>query len=570
MRVSRLFNKTLKEAPADAEVKSHDLLVRAGMIRKLASGIYSYLPLGLRVINKITKIVREEMDEANCQELLLPIIQPAELWQESGRWFVYGDELMRFKDRHQRDYCLSPTHEEVITTIVKNDVKSYKNLPLNLYQIQNKYRDERRPRFGLMRSREFYMKDGYSFDQDEQGMNERYEEMYQAYSNVFTRCGLDFRPVEADSGAIGGSKSHEFMVLAETGECLITYCDSCDYAANVERANHQKRDYITEGVSLPLEKVETKNLKSIEDVSTFLKMSPEQMIKTVVYEAIYKDRTEIICVALRGHREANEIKILNSLGALELKMATDDELKEQSGLAFGFIGPVGLNGFKILVDEEVLSITNGCTGANENDYHLINVDAKRDIKAEIIDDFHNVEEGDLCPVCGGKLKFARGIEVGQVFKLGTKYTESFNCVYLDENGKEQLMHMGCYGIGVSRTLAACVEQNYDDKGIVWPQALAPYQVIVVPVNVKDENILKTAEEIYQELKKVGLEVIIDDTKERAGVKFANSDLIGYPLRITVGKKVCDEGLVDLKIRKTGEEQEVKTEDIVAKVKEILS
>ncbi|AMP20157.1 proline--tRNA ligase [endosymbiont 'TC1' of Trimyema compressum] len=568
MRVSKLLNKTLKEAPAEAEIPSHSLLIRSGMIRKLSGGIYSYLPLGWRVLQKISNIIREEMNNSGCQELMMPIIQPAELWKESGRWYVYGDELIRFKDRHNRDYCLSPTHEEVITTIVKKETSSYKELPLNLYQIQNKYRDERRPRFGLMRSREFLMKDGYSFDKDNEGLDNSYNDMYSAYSRIFDRCGLSYRAVDADSGAIGGSSSHEFMVLANSGEALIVYCDDCEYASNIESATHKAVTYKM-GELQSIEKVATPNVKTIEEVATFLDVKKENLIKTLIYKATYKDNEQLICVLVRGHRDVNEIKLLNQLGALDIALADDEAVKKATGVEPGFLGPINLVNLPLYIDEEVLSVEDGVTGANEKDFHIIHVNGKRDMGQGTVGDYHLISEDDTCPVCGGKIHFARGTEVGQVFKLGTKYSEALDCTYLDENGKAQLMVMGCYGIGVSRTMAASVEQNHDEYGIIWPVAIAPYQVILVPVNMKDDTVVAFAEDLYATLKEKQIDVILDDTTERAGVKFANADLIGYPIRVTIGKKALYESTVDLKVRATGEVMSLGLEEAIGTIESLL-
>lgn len=569
MRVSKLFNKTLKEDPAEAEVVSHALLIRSGMIRKLSSGVFTYLPLGWRVLNKISNIIREEMNSSDCQELMMPIIQPKELWEQSGRWFVYGKELIRLKDRHDREYCLSPTHEEVITTVVKNEIRSYKDLPLNLYQIQNKYRDEVRPRFGLIRSREFLMKDGYSFNRDEESLSHTYQEMYEAYTKIFTRCGLNFRAVEADSGAIGGSSSHEFMVLADTGEAALTYCQSCDYAANMEMAVHGKRNY-ENGNDGKLEEVHTPNRKSIDEVSKFLNIKPELMLKTLVYKAIFKDDEKLICVVVRGNREVNEIKLKNAVRAIDLNLADNEEVLKATNTPIGFLGPIGLVDVYIYVDEEVMEVKNGATGALKEDYHYIGVNPRRDfLDSCIVGDYHNVDEYDYCPKCDGKLSFKRGTEVGQVFKLGKKYSEKLDCKFLDDKGVEQHVTMGCYGIGVGRTMAASVEQNNDDRGIIWPIAIAPYHVIIIPVNMKNADIVNIAEDLYKSLKKENIEVILDDTEERAGVKFANADLIGYPIKIVIGSKTLEDKTVDLKIRATGEELIVPLYEALGKIKEIL-
>lgn len=569
MRVSKLFNTTLKEAPSEAEVISHQLLIRSGMIRRLSGGVFTYMPLGWRVLNKISNIIREEMNRSGCQELMMPIIQPKELWEQSGRWDVYGQELMRLTDRHDREYCLAPTHEEVITTVVKNELRSYKELPLNLYQIQNKYRDEVRPRFGLIRSREFLMKDGYSFNATEESLEETYQEMYEAYSRIFTRCGLNFRAVEADSGAIGGSSSHEFMVLADNGEAAITYCKGCTYAANLEMATHQKRPY-DNGHEGPLEKVKTPGQKTIEEVSSFLGVQPSTMIKTLIYKATYKEEEKLIAVALRGNREVNEIKLKNKAGAIEVLLASGEEVLAALGVEIGFIGPVGLEGLPLYVDEEVLDLDSGVTGGMEKDYHYVGVKASRDFScAYIVGDFHNADLEDTCPTCGEPLLFKRGTEVGQVFKLGTKYSEKMSCTYTDENGAERPVTMGCYGIGVGRTMAASVEQNHDERGIIWPKALAPYHVVLIPVNIKNEAILEIAEDLYKSLLKENIEVVLDDTEDRAGVKFANADLIGYPLKVVIGTKSVEERTVDFKIRATGEEVVVPIKEALGKIKRIL-
>lgn len=576
MRVTRLFNNTLKEDPAEAEIVSHSLLIRSGMIRRLASGVFTYMPLGWKVLNKIAGIIRDEMNGSGCQELMMPILQPKELWEQSGRWYVYGKELVRLKDRHDREYCLSPTHEEVITTVVRNEVRSYKDLPLNLYQIQNKYRDEVRPRFGLIRSREFLMKDGYSFNKDDASLHETYQEMYDAYSRIFNRCGLNYRAVEADSGAIGGSSSHEFMVLADTGEAAIAYCGSCSYAANLEMATHAPRTYgdAADGVESPLLKVHTPDRRSIEEVTEFLGLPPEAMIKTLVYKAVFKDSEKLVCVALRGNREVNEIKLKNAAGAIDIALADGEDVLAAAGAPIGFLGPVGLKGLDLYVDEEVLSLRNGATGALEADYHFTGVNPLRDFpEGYASGDFHNVDEEDRCPKCGGSLQFKRGTEVGQVFKLGTKYSEKMDCRYLDENGREQLVTMGCYGIGVGRTMAASVEQNHDERGIIWPMAIAPYQVVLIPVNMKNEELASIAEELYGKLLAEGVEVVLDDTPERAGVKFANADLIGWPLKVVLGNRTVEDRTVELKVRETGEEAVLPIDDAVeaikAKIRELL-
>ncbi|MGN1010817.1 MAG: proline--tRNA ligase [Clostridia bacterium] len=563
MRYSKLFAPTLREVPAEAEIASHQLMLRAGMMRKVASGIYSYLPLGWRTLDKISDIVREEMDAAGAQELLFPIVQPAELWQSSGRWDVYGDEMWRVKDRHGRDFCLGPTHEEVATSLVLNEVKSYKQLPLMIYQIQNKYRDERRPRFGLMRSREFVMKDCYSFDRDESGLDVSYRLMYDAYVKIFDRCGLDYRPVRADNGAIGGSSSHEFMVLAESGEAEILYCDSCDYAANIEIAESAKGEKAEAEDMKEMEKVLTPDCRTIDDVAAFLHLDTKKSMKALFFMA---DETPVL-IFIRGDRRLNEVKVQNHLGAHLFYMGTDVDLRN-AGLVQGFIGPCGQK-IKVLVDEEIAEGRNFCCGANEEGYHLLNVNYGRDFEGEV-GHFRMVEAGERCPVCGGTLKSARGIEVGQVFKLGTKYSISMGAEYLDENGKANPFVMGCYGIGVGRTMAAAIEQNHDENGIVWPKAIAPFEVIIVPVSEKSERQMAAAEALYKDLQSRGIDVLLDDRAERAGVKFKDADLIGIPLRITVGDKSLDKGMLEYKERKTGESGLIAVENGADEVIRLLS
>ncbi|MGI6552153.1 MAG: proline--tRNA ligase [Bacillota bacterium] len=564
MRASNIFAPTLREVPAEAEVVSHQLLLRAGFIRKAAAGIYTLLPLGYRVFNKIVNIVREEMDKAGGQEVALPIIQPAEIWLESGRWHVYGSELFRLKDRHGRDFCLGPTHEEIITDLIRKEISSHRQMPLLLYQIQNKYRDEKRPRFGLMRGREFVMKDLYSFDKDEEGLAVSYQKMYQAYENVFRRCGLDFRSVEADTGAIGGSRSHEFVVLAGSGEAEIVYCAECSYAANVERA---------EGVILEksveeekeLEEVYTPAAKTIEKLVDFLGVPASKCLKTMFYLADGK----LIAVVVRGDREVNTIKLKNKLACLDLELADQETVQEKLGLAVGYVGPVGLEGVPIYLDEEASLVANGVAGANKEDYHLINVNYGRDFTATVIGDFRLLGAGDPCPKCRGQLASARGIEVGQIFKLGTKYSEAMDATFIDEHGEKRYIVMGCYGIGITRTLAATVEQNHDSKGIIWPLSLAPYHVVVVPVSNRDERQMEIAESIYQELLDEGVEVVFDDRDERAGVKFNDAELIGFPIRITVGKKTLQQGTVDINLRREGEEFSVQLDQVSKKVRSLL-
>lgn len=543
-----MYAPTLREVPSEAEIASHQLLLRAGFMRKSTNGMYSYLPLAWRVIKKIEEIIREEMDNAGAQEIMMPIMQPAEIWEESGRWGAYGAEMIRLKDRHGHEYCLGPTHEEMVTTLVKNDVRSYRQLPLNLYQIQDKFRDERRPRFGLMRSRDFIMKDAYSFDRDEAGLDKTYQIMYDAYTNIFNRCGLTFRPVEADSGAIGGNGSHEFMVLADSGEAEIVYCTECEYAADIEKAELHKIEAPAEE-ALPVAEVETPDCKTIADVCAFLNAPVEKSMKAVAFKS---EKGLILCF-VRGDHEVNEIKVVNTVGVTEVEMA-DESMLAEAGTCGGYMGPVGIDPKKaiIVVDQSVMEMHNICCGANKEGYHLLNVNPGRDFTPAYVADIRLMAEGDPCPHCGAKVGKARGIEVGQVFKLFTKYSQAMKATFLDENGKEQPMVMGCYGIGVGRTMAACVEQCNDKDGMIWPAAIAPYHVLVVPVNVKDEASYAKAEEIYAQLQHAGLEVVIDDRKERPGVKFKDADLIGYPLRVVVGPKTLTEGALEVKARKTGE------------------
>lgn len=566
MRTTNLYAPTLREVPAEAEVKSHQLMLRAGMIRKAAGGLYTYMPLAWRTIKKIEAIIRDEMDKAGGQEISMPIVQPAEIWQESGRWSVYGDEMWRVKDRHGRGFCLGPTHEEMVTTLIRDEVRSYKQLPLSLYQIQNKYRDERRPRFGLMRSREFIMKDMYSFDKDVEGMNVSYKKMYDAYTNVFNRCGLEFRPVEADNGAIGGGHSHEFTVLAEAGESNIAYCSECDYAASDEKAELKVIASAEEEMK-ELEKVSTPDAHTIEKVAEYLNLPLDKTIKAVAFQT---DTNELVLAFVRGDHEVNDVKVINLIeGAIELRMADEEAITAAGGVA-GFMSPIGIKeGTKIVVDATVMGMYNACAGANEKDFHFINVNPKRDFKDVIVADIRMIKEGDACSHCGAPVKMTRGIEAGQVFTLGTKYSESLHATFLDENGKEKPLQMGCYGIGVGRTMAAAVEQNNDADGIIWPRSIAPYEAIVVPVNAKNEDQMAVAEEIYQGLLAQGVDAIIDDRKERAGVKFKDADLIGYPMRITVSPKALEEGSVEVKIRRSGEVKMVEKANAISEIVEIL-
>ncbi|HHD2593541.1 TPA: proline--tRNA ligase [Clostridium perfringens] len=561
MKMSNMLVGTLREVPAEAEIESHKLMLRAGLMRKMAAGIYNYMPLGLKVIENVKNIVREEMNNAGAQEFLASALIPAELWQESGRWDAYGAEMFRLKDRHNRDFCLGPTHEEVFTDIVRNEIKSYKQLPLNLYQIQTKYRDERRPRFGVMRSREFIMKDGYSFDKDQEGLDLAYEKMRKAYVNIFNRCGLDAKAVAADSGAIGGSGSAEFMVKSEVGEDDVVFCTACDYAANIEKApstpEHGEKEEVME-----VEKVETPAVKSIEDLAKFFECSPKKIAKTLIFQA----DDNVVAVVLRGDREANEVKIANAIGeVIELEMASEEAVKEATGAAVGFAGPMGIKVDMLLVDQEVANMYNFIIGANETDMHLKNVNYGRDFEG-IVGDFRNVTIGEKCPECGKEITISRGTEVGHIFKLGTKYSESMGATFIDEDGKAKPFIMGCYGIGVTRTVASIIEQHNDENGIIWPLEVAPYHVSVIPANVKNEEQATKAEEIYNELRKMGVEALLDDRKERAGVKFKDSELMGIPMRITVGKMI-GEGQVEFKLRNGGEVETLSIEEVYNRVRE---
>ena len=556
MKASRMLIATLKEAPGEAIISSHILLIRAGMIRKLVSGVYNYLPLGLRTLNKIENIIREEMDNAGSQEILSSAIQPKELWEESGRWQKYGPELMRFKDRHEREFCLGPTHEEIFTDLVRTEIKSRKNLPLSLYQIQTKYRDELRPRFGLMRGREFIMKDAYSFDVDTLGLDESYATMHQAYCNIFTRLGLDYKIVLADTGAIGGTGSHQFMAISEVGESNIIYCD-CGYAADEEKAECKPTEYNNQEKELEVSKVSTPSQKSIEEISVFLNVSKKQVVKSLVYRDYAND--EFVVVLVRGDREVNEIKVVNALNIAEheIALATYDDIKSIGSIE-GFVGPVGLSNIKVLVDEEVTMMKNFVVGANEKDFHLVNVNYGRDFSG-LVGMFRKATAGDLCPVCGKPLSMERGIEVGQIFKLGTKYSEPMGCTYQDEQGKAVPMVMGCYGIGVTRTLSSIIEQYHDEYGITWPLNVAPYHAVVVPINYKDETMKDAAEKIYESLKSKGVEVILDDRDAKPGFKFKDWELIGIPYIITVGRRATEE-ICEFKTRSTMEKVELSFDD----------
>ena len=566
MRLSKYLLPTLREVPAEAEIPSHQLMLRAGLIRKLASGVYGYLPLGLKVLNNVEKIIRDGMNNHDAQELLMSALLPKEMFEVSGRWEVFGPEMFRLKDRGDRDFCLGPTHEEIFTDTVKANIRSYKQLPVTLYQIQTKYRDERRPRFGVIRSREFIMKDAYSFDRDEAGLDVSYKNMYDAYKEIFDKMELNYLIVDADSGAMGGSGSQEFMVKSDIGEDTIAYCEKCGYCANEEKAICIPANDKSDIPMADMKKVHTPNAGTIEDVTNFLGKTPQDFAKTIIYKADDK----FVAVMVRGDREVNDTKVVNALGgAIEFDLAPLDDLMRITNAKAGFAGPVNLD-IDVFVDNEVANMTNMIVGANETDYHIENVNIGRDFNPTIVGDFRNIEEGDLCPICKNeKIKTCRGIEVGHIFKLGTKYSKSMECTFLDENGKEQVPIMGCYGIGVSRCLAAIIEQNCDENGIIWPMSVAPYQAIVVPVNVKDETQNAIAEEIYKELTAKGIETIIDDRNERAGVKFNDAELIGIPLRITVGKKAGD-GIVEFKERKSGELSELSVADAIAKTLSIVN
>lgn len=564
MKQSMTLIPTLREVPADAEIKSHQLLLRAGFVRQNASGIYSYLPMAQRVLKKIETIVREEMDNAGAVELLMPALQQAELWQESGRWYTYGPELMRLHDRHTREFALGATHEEVITSLVRDEVKSYKRLPLTLYQIQTKFRDEKRPRFGLLRGREFIMKDAYSFHSSQESLDEVYDRLFTAYSNIFSRCGLDFRAVIADSGAMGGKDTHEFMVLSDVGEDTIAYSDTSNYAANIEMAPVVNTYEKSDESQKEMEKVLTENKKSIEEVVAFLNVDSSKCIKSL----LFKVDDQYVLVLVRGDHEVNDIKLKNLYAASVVELATPEETKEILGCSIGSLGPVGVNKVEIVADPAVQAIVNGVCGANEENHHFINVNAEKDFSVTKYADIRFIQEGDLSPDGQGKIVFAKGIEVGHVFKLGTRYSEAMNATFLDENGKSQPMIMGCYGIGVSRTLAAVAEQFNDDNGLVWPAQIAPFKVHLIPINLKDEAQAKLASDLYEQLKAKGLEVLMDDRAERPGVKFADSDLIGLPVRVTVGKKAA-EGIVELKVRKTGEMLEVHKDDLLQTIAGLL-
>jgi len=565
MRQSQLLIPTLREDPGEAEIVSHRLMLRAGMIRKVAAGIYTYLPLGLRVIRKVERIIREELNRTGAQEVLMPIASPAELWQETGRWDFYGKELFRLKDRHERDFCLGPTHEEVITDLVRREVRSYRQLPANFYQIQTKFRDEIRPRFGLMRGREFIMKDAYSFDADEAGAKESYRKMYEAYKAIFTRCGLTFRPVEADTGLIGGTSSHEFMVLADTGEEGIAVCDACDYAANIERAELQEHAHKPPPETLrEKRRVPTPGKKTVEEVTAFLKVPATQLVKTLLYRADGKT----VAVLIRGDHEVNEVKLRKALGATDLVMADAATVEKLTGAPVGFAGPLGLSGITMLADLAVKPLTNVVVGGNAPDAHWVDVTPGRDFTPDRYADIRNAMAGDACPRCAKPLRIVRGIEVGHVFMLGTKYSEKMKATYLDKQSQERLIVMGCYGIGVGRTAAAAIEQNHDAKGIIWPAPIAPFHVHVLPLADKGK-VLEAAIAIETELEKAGVEVLVDDRDERPGVKFNDADLIGCPYQVVIGEKNLSQGLMELKERRTGTVTKLSPADIRTRLIELL-
>ena len=563
MRTSQSLIPTLREDPGEAETASHRLMLRAGMIRKVAAGIYTYLPLGLRVLRKIETIVREEMNRAGAQEVLMPIASPAELWRETGRWDFYGKELLRFKDRHERDFCLGPTHEEVITDLIRREVRSYRQLPLNCYQIQTKFRDEIRPRFGLMRGREFIMKDAYSFDKDEAGARASYQKMYDAYSRIFTRCGLTFRAVEADTGLIGGTSSHEFMVLADTGEESIVYAEGGAYAANVERAEVAPPVQVPSEASRPLRKVSTPGARSVEAVTALLKVTPTQLVKTLLYQT----PQDLIAVLVRGDHEVNEIKVKKLLGVTALELADPAKVAAATGVPVGFVGPIGLK-LRTVADHTVKTLRNVVVGANEANAHYVDANWDRDFSVEQFADLRNAQAGDPSPKGDGSLRMARGIEVGHVFMLGTKYSKAMGAMFLDPDGKECLAVMGCYGIGVSRVAAAAIEQHHDAKGILWPAPIAPFHIHLLPLS-QSAAVSATAQTLYETLLQAGVEVLWDDREERAGVKFNDADLIGAPYQLVIGEKGLAQGTVELKERKTGTVKKIAPGEVVPQAREWL-
>lgn len=564
MRQQHYFIPTLRDVPAEAEVASHRLMIRAGLIRPLASGVYTFLPLAQRVLIKIQEIIREEMNKISAQEILMPALQPAEIWQESGRWDVYGPELVRLFDRHNRPFALGPTHEEVVTGLVRDEIKSYKRLPMTLYQIQTKFRDEKRPRYGVLRAREFIMKDAYSFDRTWEGLDKTYQAMYEAYTAIFNRLGLNFRAVEADSGAIGGTDTHEFMVLSDIGEDTIAYCSACDWAANVEKAEVTRTEYVQHGQEAPLVEVDTPGMVTISQLAEGLDISPEQIIKAVALDV----DGEPVLALVRGDFEVNEVKVKHALGASQVKLMDEEGIREKLHSFPGFIGPIGLEGVKVIADHSIKGMEDAVLGGNKKDKHFLHAKVGRDFTVDAFYDLRQITPHDPCPRCQGPIRFARGIEVGHVFKLGTKYSEALGATFLDENGKEQPMIMGCYGIGVTRLLAAVIEQHHDEQGIIWPRSIAPFDVHLIVVNMKEKEQEEVGERLYEELRGAGYEVLYDDRAERAGVKFTDADLIGIPLRIIVGKK-AREGLVELKGRRSGKTEEVPYQSLVDKLPEWL-
>ncbi len=569
MRWSESLINTLWQAPSEAEISSHKLMLRAGLIKKLAAGIYVFMPLGLKVLRKIENIVREEMDNSGALELLMPTLQPEQLWQESGRWNTIGKEMIKVQDRRERQFGLGPTHEEVVTDIIRKEIKSYKQLPVTLYQIQTKFRDEIRPRFGVIRAREFIMKDAYSFDQDIDGLNKNYKKMYNAYCKIFDKCALEYQIVEAESGIMGGNVSHEFMALADSGEDTIVHCPSCGYGANMEKAeivnNEQKK--ANKGKEKSIEKVNTPNVKTIKQLTEFLKISPKNLVKTL----IYKTNDQIVAVLIRGDREVNETKLLKLLQCVGLELANSDTIEKITGAPVGFTGPVGLKEkIKIVADNEVLNMKNFTTGANKKDAHLLNVNIERDFKIDISGDIRFITKSDQCPKCAGHIKIKKGIELGHTFKLGSKYSESMGARFIGKDGREKSIIMGCYGIGVSRIIAAVIEQNNDENGIIWPKSIAPYQVEILPVNVNDKETIQIAEKLYKKFLSEKIEVIIDDRNERPGIKFKDADLIGIPIRITIGSKKAKDNIVEIHKRDTGENKSVNVDDLLKNLTNICS
>ena len=570
MLASKLYSPTLREIPAEAEIASHQYMLKAGLIRKNGGGLYTFLPLGRKVVLKVENIIREEMNATDAQEIMMPIMQPSEIWHESGRWNAYGPEMFKLEDRHGSHYCLGPTHEELITTLIRNELRSYKQLPTTLWQMQNKYRDEIRPRFGLMRSREFVMQDAYSFDMDEDGLHQNYKVMYDAYDRIFTRCGLNFKPVEADSGQIGGNHTHEFMALAAAGEAEVVSCSKCEYAADIEKALPGTLDMPNEEAK-DVELIETPNCATIEDLAKFLAIPVEKTLKAVAFTI---DNEKVVLCMVRGDHEVNDIAVQNLIGGNDIEPATEDQLKAH-GLQPGYMSPMNADKpdnetFFVVVDPTAMNVCNGVTGANQHGYHYKNVNPKRDFGDVTVATIRLMTNTDVCPHCGAPIDIVRGIEVGQVFELGTKYSEALHATFLDKNGKAKPFVMGCYGIGVTRTVAAAIEQYHDDKGIMWPVAIAPFEVDVVPVSTKDDAQVQIANTLYQQLQQSHVDVLLDDRNERAGVKFNDADLIGYPVRVTVGKKSAAEQTVEIKVRRTGEEEVVAISKAAERVQAILA